>query len=133
MNVLASITARAGQRLKREENSVTVKYVCSDPAAEFWITGERQMSEHSCGFSVQVHFRNFGNHQPGQLIGQVRRLADEFGRPGIIGKRGQKNARVLKKGYLRIVWPTRQLAKAFQRLVEEFWGHLVSTRRFRLA
>jgi hypothetical protein len=133
VNVLASITARAGQRLKREENSVPVKYVRSKPAAELWITGEQKMSVHSCGFSVQVYFSDFGNHQPGHLIGQVRRLADEFGRPGIIGKRGQKNARVLKKGYLRIVWPTRKLARAFQRLVGEFWGHLVSTRRFRLA
>lgn len=83
-------------------------------------------------FSVQVYFNDFSNHDTRIIVGQVRRLADEFGRPGIIAKKGQNNRRVLRKGYLRLVWPTRRLARAFQALVEEIWGHLVSTRRFRV-
>ncbi len=90
------------------------------------------MSVQCYEFSVQVYFDEFGNHVLSHIIGQVRRLADEFGRPGITGKRGQTNRRVKRKGYLRIVWPTRKLAKAFQRLVKEIWGHLASTRRFRV-
>jgi hypothetical protein len=83
-------------------------------------------------FSVQVYFNDFGNHEPRIVVGQVRRLADEFGKPGIMAKKGQNNRRVFRKGYLRLVWPTRRLARAFQALVEEMWGHLVSTRRFRV-
>lgn len=82
-------------------------------------------------FPTQSYFDSFGNHKPSFLIGQVRRLADEFGYPGMVGKRGQTNPCVLKKGYLRIVWRTRKEAKAFQAAVDEFWGHLVTTRRFR--
>jgi hypothetical protein len=82
-------------------------------------------------FPTRSYFDSFGDHRPSFLIGQVRRLADEFGYPGIVGKRGQKNPRVLKKGYLRIVWRTRGEAKEFQAAVDEFWGHLVITSRFR--
>lgn len=82
--------------------------------------------------AVRVYFGHFGNHNKNRLIGQVRRLADEFGYPGIVGKSGQTNREVLRKGYLRIEWPSRRLACAFQQTVEEFWGHVVSTRRFRI-
>ncbi len=81
-------------------------------------------------FSVWIYFDDFRNHEPRIIVGQVRRLADEFGRPGILAKKGQKNRRVFKKGYLRLVWPSRRLAKAFQALVEEMWGHMVSTKLF---
>jgi hypothetical protein len=82
-------------------------------------------------FAVRAYFSSFGNHSRGDVIGQVRRLADELGRPGIIAKRGQTNARVVRKGYLRTVWTTRRLAKNYQAKVAEFWGHLISTRRFK--
>lgn len=82
-------------------------------------------------FSVRVYFDDFGNLHKNRLIGQVRRLADEFGRPGIIGKRGQINPRVRRKGYLRIAWPTRRQARQYQDAVAELWGDRVSTRRFR--
>jgi hypothetical protein len=82
-------------------------------------------------FPVRVYFDDFGNHPPQWIIGQVRRVADEFGRPGIEGKRGQSNAGVRRSGYLRVVWPSRRLAKQFQAAVDELWGHLVSTKRFR--
>lgn len=83
-------------------------------------------------YAVRVYFETFGNHRPSRIIGQVRRVADEFGSPGIVGKRGQTNARILASGYLRIVWPSRSLARRFQNAVEEFWGAYVSTRRFRV-
>jgi hypothetical protein len=82
-------------------------------------------------FPVRVYFDSFGNHSPDKVIGQVRRLADEEGRPGIIGKRGQTTKRVLRKGYLRIVWPTRKSARRYQQAVAEFWGHLARTKRYR--
>ena len=83
-------------------------------------------------FSVRVYFDDFGNLNRPQLMGQVRRLADEFGRPSIVGKRGQTNMRVRQQGYLRIVWPSRWLARQYQDAVAEFWGDRVSTRRFRV-
>ncbi len=82
-------------------------------------------------FSVRVYFDDFGNFHKDRLIGQIRRLADEFGRAGIIGKRGQTNLRIHRQGYLRIVWPTRRQARQYQDAVAEFWGDRVSTRRFR--
>ena len=83
-------------------------------------------------FSVRVYFDGFGNLNKPRLMGQVRRLADEFGRPGIVGKRGQTNPRIRRQGYLRIAWPTRRLARQYQDAVAEFWGDRVSTRRFRV-
>jgi len=82
-------------------------------------------------FSVRVYFDEIGNLNRARLVGQVRRLADEFGRPGIVGKRGQTNGRVSDQGYLRIVWPSRQLARRYQDTVSEFWGDRVSTKRFK--
>ena len=32
-------------------------------------------------FSVRAYFNDFGNHAASIIFGQVRRLADEFGRP----------------------------------------------------
>ncbi|MCF3945136.1 hypothetical protein AiwAL_08715 [Acidiphilium sp. AL] len=83
-------------------------------------------------FSVRVYFDDFGNLHKARLIGQVRRLADEFGRPGIIGKRGQTNLRIHQQGYLRIVWPTHRQARQYQDAVAEFWGDRVSTRQFQV-
>jgi hypothetical protein len=81
-------------------------------------------------FSVQAYINT--NLPYGPFVGQVRRLADELGRPGIIGKRGQTNARVRSKGYVRIVFPTRGLAKQYQTLIAQMWGSSVPTRRFRV-
>ncbi|MFT9027296.1 hypothetical protein [Acetobacter indonesiensis] len=83
-------------------------------------------------FSVRVYFDDFGNLHKDRLIGQVRRLADEFGLPGIVGKRNQTNQRIHSKGYLRIVWRTREQARRYQDAVAEFWGDRVSTKRFRV-
>lgn len=83
--------------------------------------------------AVRVYFDKPTNLHRDRLVGQVRRLADEFGRLGIVGKRGQTNRQVRKQGFLRVVWPSRRQAIAFQDAVDEFWGHLVSTRRFRLS
>lgn len=83
-------------------------------------------------FSVQAHILSRPNVPKAALIGQVRSLADELGRPGIIGKRGQTNDRVLRKGYVRIVLPTRQLAKDYQALVAQLWGSSVPTQRFKV-
>ena len=89
------------------------------------------MTRVSTVFPVRVFFDSFGNHSPDKVVGQVRRLADEQGRPGIVGKRGQTTNRVLRNGYLRIVWPTRKSARQYQRAVAEFWGHLVRTKRYK--
>ena len=81
-------------------------------------------------FVVRAYFNDFGNHEPAIIVGQVRRLADELGYHGIVAKRRQTNERILQRGYLRIVLPTRRLARRYQELVVEFWGHLVTTKRF---
>ena len=81
-------------------------------------------------FTVRVDFYNYGNHSPRLIVGQVRRLADEFGRPGIMAKRGQTTQRALRTGHMRLVWPTRRLAREYQAMVEEFWGEYASTQRF---
>jgi hypothetical protein len=78
-------------------------------------------------FPVRVFFSKTSS----VLVGQVRRLADEFGRPGITAKRGQTNRRVRQKGYLRLVWPNRRLARAYQSAVAKWWGGQVTTRRFK--
>ncbi len=67
------------------------------------------------------------------VVGQVRALANEFGRPGIEGKRGKTNHQVLSRGYLRIDWgQNRRLARKFQAKVNQLWGSAgVYTRRYR--
>ena len=82
--------------------------------------------------SVRVYFDNYGNHPPAWIMGQIRRLADEFGWWGIQAKRGQTNKRIRRKGYLRLVWPTRRLAKSYQAAVDELWGHIASNKRFKI-
>lgn len=82
-------------------------------------------------YSVRVYLDRPANHPPSWIIGQVRRVADEFGYWGIRSKRRQTNPCIQRKGYLRLVWPARRLAKAYQAAVDELWGHLVSTKRFR--
>lgn len=83
------------------------------------------------GFSVRVYFDDCGNLHKTRLIGQVRRIADEFGYSGIVGKRGQTNKCIEKNGYLRIVWPTHHLACQYQDAVAELWGDRVSTKQFK--
>ena len=51
------------------------------------------------------------------LYAQIRCLADQSGLHGIVGKRKQTNRRIRQKGYVRIVWPNRRMAKRFKRLV----------------
>ena len=82
-------------------------------------------------FATRTTFDRWGNHPPAWVIGQVRRLADEFGRYGIEAKAGQTNERVLVKGYLRLRWPTRRLAKRYAAAVEEMYGNRTSTRCFK--
>lgn len=82
---------------------------------------------------VRVFFVNIGNLRLSYLIAQVRHLADQFGRPGIVGKRGQTNRRVRQQGYLSIILPSKRMAIAYQDAVEQFWGDRVETKRYRLS
>jgi hypothetical protein len=82
---------------------------------------------------VYVYIRRIGNLRWSFLVGQLRNIADQFGKPGITGKRGQTNRRVKQQGYLRIVLPTRQMAIDFQDAVESFWGNRVETERYKLS
>lgn len=80
---------------------------------------------------VKVYIRRLGNLRWSHLVAQIRHLADQFGRPGITGKRGQTNLRVRQQGYLRIVFPSKQMAIDYQDAVASFWGDRVETKRFR--
>lgn len=71
------------------------------------------------------------NHPRPWVIGQVRRLADEFGRPGILAKKGQDNDRVRKKGYLRLAWRFREQAERYQLAADEMYGDRTVTRVMR--
>jgi hypothetical protein len=80
-------------------------------------------------FVVRVYFPDVRDTR---IIGQLRNLANEFGRPGIIAKRRQTNHRVQRKSYLRLVWPTRWMARAYQTAVAKLWGGRgITTKRFR--
>jgi hypothetical protein len=79
-------------------------------------------------FSVRVFPDNLGDDH---LIGQLRRLADEFGKPGIEAKRGEFNSVVRRRGYLCLRWKNRRLAKEYQEAVARYWGDRATTRRFR--
>ena len=63
-----------------------------------------------------------GNHPGEWLIGQLRRLADEFGRPGIRAKRGQTNTVFFRQGGLRLRWPNRKLAVKYKAAADKLWG-----------
>lgn len=82
-------------------------------------------------FPTRTEFTHWGNHPPAWVIGQVRRLADEFGHSATKAKKGQYNDVVLDKGYLRLKWPTRKLAKIFKASAKEMYGHRTSTRCFK--
>ena len=71
------------------------------------------------------------NHPRPWVVGQVRRLADEFGRPGILAKKGQDNDRVREQGYLRLPWRSRELAERYRRAVDELYGDRTTTRVLR--
>lgn len=71
------------------------------------------------------------NHPAPWVMGQVRRLADEFGKPGIVAKTGQKNARIRRKGYLRLVWRSRRQAERFQLAADEMYSDRTVTRVLR--
>lgn len=81
---------------------------------------------------VKVYIIRLGNLSWSHLVAQIRNLADQFGRPGITGKRGQTNREVRRQGYLRIEFPSKQMAMAYQEAVESFWGDRVETRRIRV-
>lgn len=72
-----------------------------------------------------------GNHPRQWVIGQVRHLANEFGRSGIVAKRGQSNDRIRKKGYLRLAWPSREAAERYQLAANEMYGDRTTTRIMR--
>jgi hypothetical protein len=69
-------------------------------------------------------FNDFGNHAEPIIIGQVRRLADEFGRLGIEAKAGAANVRIRR--------PRVRSRAIFSRAFAEVWGDRVSTRRFKI-
>lgn len=71
------------------------------------------------------------NHPVPWVFGQVRRLADEFGKPGIVAKTGQKNSRIRRTGYLRLVWRSRRQAEQFQLAADEMYGDGTATRILR--
>jgi hypothetical protein len=47
------------------------------------------------------------------LLDLARRQADHLGRPGILAKKRQTNRRYRRKGYLRLRFPSRRLARAY--------------------
>ena len=53
------------------------------------------------------------------LIDLARRQTDHLGPLGIKAKRGQTNARFLKRGYIRLRFPTRMLRQRFAERVRE--------------
>jgi len=75
---------------------------------------------------VRAYSNDFGNHAEPIIIGQVRRLADEFGRLGIEAKAGETNVRIRRNGP-RVRWRA-----IFRRAFAEVWGDRVSTRRFKI-
>jgi hypothetical protein len=52
------------------------------------------------------------------VLDNARRQADHFGRDGIRAKRGQTTTRYRRRGYIRMVFPTRALARKYVRRVE---------------
>lgn len=53
------------------------------------------------------------------LLDHARRQTDHFGPQGIRAKRGQTNERFRKRGYIRLVFPTRTMAKRYMRRVDK--------------
>ena len=51
------------------------------------------------------------------LLDLARRQTDYLGPPGIRAKKAQTNRRYRRKGYLRLRFPTRQLARAYIRRI----------------
>jgi hypothetical protein len=56
----------------------------------------------------------------------VRRQSDYLGPAGIRAKRGQTNVRFQKTGYLRFVFPSRQMRTRFLDRVRKYCGRGVS-------
>jgi hypothetical protein len=81
-------------------------------------------------FATRTNFEAT-NHPTTWVIGQARGLANEFGWPGIMGKTGEKKRRILRKGYMRLVWRTRQEGKRFQGAIDEMYGDRTTTKRYR--
>lgn len=80
--------------------------------------------------SVHVWVRN-SNQNVLILLDQARRCLDLLGGIGIRIKRGETNVRYLRRGYLRFVFPTRQMALRYQKLVEDYCASSVLTRRYK--
>jgi hypothetical protein len=72
------------------------------------------------------------NRQALMLLDQARRLLDHLGRPGIEMKRHQTNSHYQQRGYLRFVFPNRQMAMRYQHMVDEFCSPSVHTKRYRV-
>ena len=60
------------------------------------------------------------NHNVCDLLDVARRQADHLGPVGMAAKRGQTNARFLRKGYLAFVFPDIATRSKFVRRVREF-------------
>lgn len=71
------------------------------------------------------------NHDPCDLVDVARWQVDHLGPVGIRAKRDQTNARFLKTGYLRFVFPTRQMRQRFLDRVEEHCHPAVTFRIYR--
>lgn len=82
-------------------------------------------------YIVEVHFANQKALIRRIVLGQVRHIGDQFGHFGFRAKRGETNFRVFQRGYLRMKWPSRRLARAYQSEVDAYWGTLTTTRRLR--
>ena len=66
------------------------------------------------------------------VFDQVRRQFDYLGGIGFRLKRGLTDRKIQKDGYIRVMFPTRALAKKFQRRVERYCDDSLVVERRRL-
>jgi hypothetical protein len=65
------------------------------------------------------------------LLDQARRQSDHLGPWGIVAKRRQTNRRFRRRGYLRLKFPTRRLARAYARRIERIGEPAIHCRLMR--
>lgn len=58
------------------------------------------------------------NRRQLDLLDGARRRTDYLGKDGMRAKKGQTDRRYRRKGYLRLVFPDRAMARAYMRRVE---------------
>lgn len=69
------------------------------------------------GYSVVRIYVSKATRRRIDLLDSARRQTDHFGPYGMRAKRRQTNRRFRRRGYLRLKYPTRRLAKAYIRRV----------------